>query len=51
MGTDINVEFINTLDLIHKTISSSKDFVDYSTKNKSSGIYMIYIDYLQLIHS
>ena len=44
MGTDINVEFINTLDLIHKTISSSKDFVDYSTKNKSSGIYMIYID-------
>lgn len=44
MGTDINVEFINTLDLIYKAISSSKDFVDYSTKNKSSGIYMIYID-------
>ena len=39
MGTDINVEFINTLDLIHKTISSSKDFVDYATKNKSSGIF------------
>ena len=32
MGTDINVEFINTLDLIHQTISSSKDMDLHNSK-------------------
>ena len=32
MGTDINVEFINTLDLIHQTISSQKIWI-YTIQN------------------
>lgn len=32
METDINVKFINTLDLIHKTISSSKDMDLHNSK-------------------
>lgn len=44
MSCDIKKEYKDLTLLAQQIISSNNDYIDYSTKNNASGIYMIYID-------
>ena len=44
MSCDIKKEYKDLTSFVQQIISSNNDYIDYSTKNNASGIYMIYIN-------